>query len=264
VWSSDQVAIVTGGAEGIAAECAIAFAEATGIKVAIISRPDETEEPDPARRVIIERNLARYESAGVTARNYVCDLADADAVSATCAQIRRELGAASLVIHGEGGEQAALAERVSAGEAYRLIAPRVVGTACLIDALADHPLLLFAAFTSSAGVSGMRERAWEAFGCSVTHGLLRALESEHDVRSLAIAYDVWSPIGMAGRSGAVTEFNRLGAEAIAAGEGAARFVELMIHDPGCPEVVISGRREEVSLGEDEAQESAVAFRAASV
>lgn len=249
VWSKEQVAVVTGGAEGLTAECAIALARATGLNVVVLSRPDATNEADPARRVQIERNLARYRDASVNVVHMFCDLTDADAVRAACDEIPPELGEVALVIHGASQDEPVPAERSSADAAYRRIEARVLGAHFLMLALADRPLKLFAAITSGAGVTGEREQAWSALGSELVQERLARFEVETGVRALAIANDVWSPIGMGGRAGAVTEFNRYGLEAIPPEEGARRFVELMMREPGGPAVLVTAKSDQIEAGD---------------
>jgi hypothetical protein len=206
--------LVTGGAEGIAAECAIAFAEVTGMKVAVISAPDETAEPDPARRVIIERNLSRY--ARVSSYEHRFD--DAASIAAVVGRVRAELGEIALVIHGAGASCEAL-----------------------MRTFERTPPPMFVALTSSAGIEGSDEDPWSAHASAQTHALLRAFAAKTGARTRAIAFDVWSPIGMGGRTGAITEFNRHGADAIPPAEGAKCFVELMTTEHDADEILVSAR-----------------------
>jgi hypothetical protein len=45
-WSTEDVVLITGGAKGITAECAIAFARLTGVKTALVGRsPHPQDDP---------------------------------------------------------------------------------------------------------------------------------------------------------------------------------------------------------------------------
>ncbi len=88
--------LVTGGGKGIAAECALAFARETGVKLAIIGRSDPNSDKELAG------NLARVAAAGVCS-SYICaDVTDAEAVRAAVVEIERNLGPVTAILHGAG------------------------------------------------------------------------------------------------------------------------------------------------------------------
>lgn len=69
-WSSEDVILVTGGAKGITAECALALAKSTGAKMALVGRSSNVAGE-------IAQNIQRFADQGLTCQYYACDIADA-------------------------------------------------------------------------------------------------------------------------------------------------------------------------------------------
>ena len=76
----EDVLLVTGGGKGIAAECALAFARETGVKLALLGRSDPKSDQELAN------NFARFAAAGVRSRYVRADVTDAEAVRAAVAE----------------------------------------------------------------------------------------------------------------------------------------------------------------------------------
>ena len=64
----------TGGGKGIAAECALSLAMATGVRLALVGRSRPETDPELAA------NLDRMASKGVVARYFMADVTSAEAV----------------------------------------------------------------------------------------------------------------------------------------------------------------------------------------
>jgi NAD(P)-dependent dehydrogenase (short-subunit alcohol dehydrogenase family) len=89
--TSQTLAVITGGANGIGAATARLFAS-RGHPVAILDVNAERG----------EKLAATLSTAGGTARFYACDVADAWAVDAAAARVERELGAAGILVTSAG------------------------------------------------------------------------------------------------------------------------------------------------------------------
>jgi len=248
VWTSDDVILVTGGAKGITAECALAVAEKTGVRMALVgSSPLPAEESDNAKSSEITKTLGRFAEKGLTARYYQCNVADADAVAQLVERIEADLGPVTGVVHGAAVNKPRLLGDVSTGEAYREVAPKVLGTINLCRALADKPPKMFAGLSSIIGVSGMWRNGWYGFSNEAMTQILAQFQAEHpETAVVALAYSVWDEMGMGFRMGSTDYLASRGVAAIPAKEGVRRFVQLFQSDPGQTQVVITARIDRVS------------------
>ncbi|WP_353736372.1 gluconate 5-dehydrogenase [Sphaerochaeta sp.] len=86
-----KVAWVTGASYGIGFAIAGVYAQA-GAKIAF---NDITQE-------LVDKGLEAYKQAGITAKGYVCDVTDEEAVMKTNAQITRDLGPVDILVNNAG------------------------------------------------------------------------------------------------------------------------------------------------------------------
>lgn len=238
-WTKKDVALVTGGAKGIMAECALALAKKTDIQLALVgtSSPEETA-PDSELR----RNLQRFQREGIRFRYYACNVADADAVNRLIQQVQKDMGSVTCVIHGAGLNKPRRVEQVSVFEALGEVSPKILGAYHLWHALQPTPPRLFIAFTSIIGVTGMPGNAWYAFSNEALDIFLRTVRNASpSTQTIALAYSVWGETGMGVRMGSVKQLGRWGVDAIPTEEGVKRFLQIFEHDPGNPQIVITSR-----------------------
>ncbi len=234
-WSPDDIILVTGGAKGITAECAFAFAQSKGVRMALVgsSHPGSAE---------ITRTLNRFRGEKLICQYYQCDITNANAVVTLVQQIWQEMGEITGVIHGAGLNQPRRVEQVSVDMAQAEIAPKVLGVMNLCQALAEKPPKLFVGFSSIIGVTGMVGNAWYGFANEALDLILRRFEAEHPETSvLSIAYSVWEEVGMGARMGSVQTLAKMGIDAISKDEGVRRFLHLMDNDLGDSQVIVAAR-----------------------
>ena len=229
-WSKKDVILVTGGAKGITAECALALAQSLDLKMAIVGRSPKEK---------VAKTLERFPERVCY---YSCDITDADAVERLIATISTELGTVTGVIHGAGVNQPRRFEEVSLEAAVKEVSPKLLGAHNLLQALADTPPKLFMAFSSIIGVTGMPGNAWYGFSNESLAILLRQFSSLHpETQTLSLAYSVWGQVGMGARMGSVKNLERMGISAIPTQEGVDRFLQLFHNDPGVGQVIIAAR-----------------------
>jgi NAD(P)-dependent dehydrogenase (short-subunit alcohol dehydrogenase family) len=89
--NTPRIAVITGGASGIGAACALRFAQ-EGCTVAVLDT-NERKAQDV---------LARIADRGATATYYPCDVADRTQVSEVAAAVDRDLGAADILVTSAG------------------------------------------------------------------------------------------------------------------------------------------------------------------
>ena len=231
---ADPLALVTGGARGITAECALALIGAGVRRFALVGSSPE----DPA----ILATLARFADAGALARYYRCDIARADQVADLVARVRADLGPIDLVLHGAGQNRPRRLDHPDVDDALAEVAAKVLGARHLARELAAAPPRLFAAMTSVIGVTGMPGNAWYALANAALDLTLRRFAAEHPRTAIAsLAFSVWRDVGMGVKLGSVDALARLGVAAIPTGEGVRRFVDALVRDHGDPQVVVTAR-----------------------
>lgn len=236
-WTNEDVVLVTGGAKGITAECALAFAKRTGVKLAIAGRTvliDKNEE--------IQNSLQRYRENGITYRYYACDIADQESVFDLKKRIEQDLGMITGVIHGAAINKPRSAEQVALAEAMSEIAPKLLGVINICEALKDRPPKLFVGFSSIIGVTGMMGNAWYGFSNEIMNLLLQAFESHTGItKVISLAFSIWGEAGMGKRMGSVAVLSSMGIHAIPSDEGVKHFMQLVENDPEVKQVIVASR-----------------------
>ncbi|MBR8832668.1 MAG: SDR family NAD(P)-dependent oxidoreductase [Stigonema ocellatum SAG 48.90 = DSM 106950] len=240
-WTSKDVFLVTGGAKGITAECALALARVTGVKMALVgSSPHPQDNPMGNSSPEISRILRRFRDEELTCQYYQCNVADARAVAALVERIETDLGNITGIIHGAASNKARRIENCSVEEAQAEIGPKVLGVMNLCQALQDKPPKMFAGISSIGAVVGLPGNSWHSFSNEVLDLILRRFAQANPQTSvLSIAYSVWAEVGMGARMGTVRNLGRMGIKAIPKNEGVNRFVQLIHKYPGDAQVVIT-------------------------
>lgn len=249
-WSSNDVILVTGGGKGITAECALALARDTGVRMALIGRS-----PQPSGNIVngsgeIARTLLRFSSEGLTCRYYMCDVSDFDSVVTLLQQIRQDLGEIAGVIHGAALNWPMLMEQVSIESAFDQVSPKLIGVMNLCHALQNTSLKLFVGFSSVISITGMQRNAWYGFSNEALELILRRFQAQNPQTAvISIAFSVWKEVGMGARMGSVRSLGKMGIEAIPKDEGIRRFLHLIKNDPGDLRVVVAAPMQTLSAFE---------------
>ncbi len=244
-WTKEDVILVTGGAKGITAECALGVAKVCKARVALVGRsprPDQRQNQSETNEISI--TLKKYADQNLTAEYFSCDISDREAVSRLVQQVRKEMGPITGVIHGAGLNVPKETTTVSVDEAIDEVSPKLMGALNLMAALDSEPPKLFVGLTSIIGVTGMRGNAWYGFSNEALDIILHRFEANHpEMRTLSVAYSVWRDEGMGARLGSVNVLKEQGISAIPTEEGVDRFVRLFFYDPGVHQVIVAARLE---------------------
>jgi enediyne polyketide synthase len=241
--SAGDLVLVTGGARGITAECALALAESTDVRMVLIgSSPPPEAAPDRQSSHHISSTLARFREKELWCEYRQCDMRDRAQVQELVESLQQDHGPLAGVIHGSAVNTPRRAHTVGAEEAFAEIAPKLLGGIHLFEALEHSPPKIFIALTSIIGVAGMPNNAWYAFSNqSLDHSLGRFHEQHPQTEVVSIAYSVWDKIGMGADLGRLEHLEKIGVDAIPVEDGVNRFVDLATMDPGVREVVVSAR-----------------------
>jgi len=233
VWSKTDVVLVTGGAKGITAECALALAQQIGARFALAGRAAGNV-PEVAA------TLKRFADAGLECRYYACDMGNREAVLALVESVKADLGPITGVVHGAGLNQPRRVEQVDAAAAEIEVAPKLNGAIYLAEALASAPPKMFVALSSLIGAVGGPGNAWYGYSNEALGRVVRAFGSAHpETTAQVMSFGIWDSVGMGVRFGALLE--KLGVGLIPLEEGKRRFTSLWMNDPGAQDVVVTAR-----------------------
>jgi enediyne polyketide synthase len=218
----EDVLLVTGGGKGIAAECALAFARETGVKLALIGRSDPKTEKELAA------NFSRFAAAGVQSGYVRADVTDAEAVRAAVAEIERNLGPVTGILHGAGVNTPQLIGSLDEASFQRTAQPKIGGVQNLLAAVDTKRLRLFVTFGSIIARVGMAGEADYATANEWLAALTREFQSRHPrCRCLALEWSVWSGAGMGERLGRIEALVRQGIAPITVDDGVRAFCGLL-------------------------------------
>jgi enediyne polyketide synthase len=233
---SDDVLLVTGGGKGITAECALSLAAGTGARLALLGRSDPQDDPELAR------NLERMAAQGVTAHYLRADVTVPAEVRTAVAEVRREWGPITAVLHGAGRNQPTPLTALTPRELHDTLAPKVGGLTTVLDAVEPTRLRLLITFGSIIGRTGLHGEAHYALAndhlAELTEQWARRLP---DCRTVCLEWSVWSGAGMGERLSVVEALERAGITPITPDLG-VRALRRALAGPGTPPTaVVCGR-----------------------
>ncbi|MCI5113406.1 MAG: SDR family NAD(P)-dependent oxidoreductase [Candidatus Electrothrix sp. AX1] len=240
LWSPKDVILATGGAKGITAECALAFARATGVQLALVgnSSPSISNKQHDA----ILQTLKRADMGGLSAQYYQCDITDGEAVKRLVRQVEHEQGAITGVIHGSALNRPAELCHVSVDQALQEIGPKILGAINICAALQDHPPRLFVGFSSLIGITGMQKNGWYGFSNEALYFFLQQYrKAQPRTAILSIAFSIWDEVGMGVRMGSTSWLRTQGVESLSVAQGVSRFLQLTTYNPGTDQVIVTAR-----------------------
>lgn len=277
VVRSDSVIVASGGARGVTAATLVALAEEAAPRFVLLGRTPLAEEPESYRglaeaelqralladataagetltpkelgarvgRLLATREvrstLSALRRAGSEARYVAADVQDRVALDAALAEVRRDWGAVTGVVHAAGVLADKLIAEKTQEQFDRVFDTKVAGLRGLLDATAEDPLeliCLFSSVTARCGNLGQSDYAMANEVLNKVAGAERARRGEGClVKSLG-----WGPW----EGGMVTpplkaRFEALGVPLIPLADGARMLVEEVIAAPADEvEVVLGG------------------------
>ena len=233
--SSDDVVLVSGGAKGIGAECALALARRTGAKLALLGR-------SPADAPAVSASLARLRAAGIIARYQSADVTDRVAVTEAVAQLESALGPVTALLHAAGVNEPTPVARLDDATLADTVTVKVAGLRHLLGAVAPEKLRLLVGFGSIIARIGLPGEAHYALANEWMGQLIEQFAEAHpSCRAFVPEWSVWSGVGMGETLGAVETLARQGVAALAAEPAATLFASLATARDAPASVVITGR-----------------------
>ncbi|BCB89687.1 polyketide synthase [Phytohabitans suffuscus] len=234
--AAQDVLLVTGGGKGITAECAMAMAQDSGARLALLGRSD------PARDTELAANLQRMAQAGITVEYARADVTDAGSVRHAVAALTAALGPVTAVLHGAGRNEPASLLTLETEAVARTFAPKIGGLRAVLDAVDPRRVRLLVTLGSIIGRAGLPGEAHYATANEWLDDATAEFGRRNPhCRTLCLEWSVWSGVGMGERLDVVETLGRDGVSAIAPDQGIA-VLRRLLADPDAPgTVVISGR-----------------------
>jgi enediyne polyketide synthase len=234
--TTSDVLVVTGGARGITAECALRLARDSSARLAIfgLSQPAADDE--------IVSNLERMRAAGVDFRYHSVDVTDAAATHEAVREVERDLGPVTAILHGAARNVPCLIENLNSEAIAETVAPKIRGAQNLLTAINPDHLRLFITFSSIIARTGLPGEAHYGLANEWLTRLTTRWQTTHPhCRCLAIEWSVWSGVGMGARLGTVDTLTRRGITPIPVEKGLDSLRKLLCRKSANVATAVMGR-----------------------
>lgn len=235
--TADDVIIATGGGKGITAECVLALAQQTKVRLALVGNASPTEDAELAR------NLERMKTADIQAAYYACDITNPQAVQSLIHRIELELGQVTGIVHGAARNIPQLLTTLTEEKMLEAIAPKLHGLQNLLAAIQPDQLRLLVTFGSIIGRSGLNGEAHYGLANEWQTYLVEQFQREYPgCRCLNVEWSVWSKAGMAARLGRIDLLVQTGITPISPEVGIPILGQLLASIDQLPtSVIVTGR-----------------------
>ncbi|HEY6805290.1 MAG TPA: type I polyketide synthase [Pyrinomonadaceae bacterium] len=234
--NTGDVLVVTGGARGITAECALRLTSESGALLAIFGRSQLAADDE------IVSNLERLKAAGIDFRYYSVDITDAAATSEAIREVERELGPVTCILHGAARNVPCLIENLNVEMFAETLAPKIRGAQNLLAAIDPEHLRLFITFSSIIARTGLPGEAHYGLANEWLTRLTENWQTKYShCRCLAVEWSVWSGVGMGARLGMVDELARSGITPIPVEKGLHSLRRLLCQNSTNVAAVVMGR-----------------------
>ncbi|WP_103546089.1 SDR family NAD(P)-dependent oxidoreductase [Streptomyces sp. SM1] len=279
--TADDLFVVTGGARGVTAACAIGLARTYRTKLLLLGRTPLADEPAWAAGVPVDRlraeaaaevkrgggkptprevermareligqreirqTLAEIRQAGAEAEYLAVDITDAAAVRSSLAPHRERI---TGVVHGAGVLADTLIKDKKAVDVERVLSTKLTGLRNVIEALPDEVLQHVLLFSSVAGFFGNRGQSDYAMANEALNRWACALRKRTPkARITSVNWGAWAG-GMV--TPALEEmFAARGIPLIPLGEGVGYFVEQFSEERAADTVCVVGPNSPLSVRE---------------
>lgn len=231
-----DVLLVTGGGKGIAAECALALARETGVRLALLGRshPDTDDE--------LFHNLERMRVSGVEVLYEAADVTDVQALQRAVQKFETQFGPITAVLHGAGVNTPQLLTTLTPADFHKTLGPKVEGLNNLLSTVNPQALKLLITFGSLIARTGLRGEADYALANEWLANLVEKFQhAQPSCRCLNLEWSIWSGVGMGERLGRVDVLLREGITPISPDIGISILRQLVAQPLPVTSVVITGR-----------------------
>jgi enediyne polyketide synthase len=241
---AEDVVLVSGGAKGVTCELALALAQSTRCRLALLgsSPPPELTTNPPEAENELRRNLKRFRACGIRHGYFQADVTDLRAVQQAVLEAERTLGPITAVMHGAGVARLRPFREKDFDEFLECVRVKACGLYNLLTAVPPVRLKALHVVSSVLGRTGMAGQTDYCLANAWLDGALRAVRLAHpNVRCLSLAYSAWAETGLARRLGALDSLRALGVTPINVSEGVAAYLDLVPPDQPDGVFIITGR-----------------------
>lgn len=241
--TATDVFLITGGAKGITFELARGLARQTGVKLALVGLSEMPEAGSSNTDNEILLNLEKLEGEGIPHLYVQCDVTDLRAVRQAVAQVERELGTVTGILHGAGINYVRPFREMDLFNYMKCIRVKANGLYNLLACVPLDHLKALHVISSVLGKTGMRSQASYALANAWLDGALDSIRREYPaLHCLSLGYSVWSETGMGSKL--VMLFDLLLAAGVApinVEDGVTAYLDLVNSEQPDSTFVITGR-----------------------
>lgn len=234
--SEEDVILVTGGAKGITAECALALGRKYKSKLLLLGRSD------PTLDINLENNLKRFAAAGIIYKYYRADISRKEELAELVKSMLKEFGKITGFIHGAGINRPLSWRQVGVAEITQTCGAKLLGFRNVLAALNTADLKMLVGFGSIIAENGMNGDADYALANEwLRNDMTGFSKLNPSCKCLNVEWSVWSGAGMGENLGVLEQLIRSGIQPIHLEKGTALFLDWMANFPLTTNVIVSGR-----------------------
>ncbi len=220
--TADDVLIATGGAKGITAECVLALARQTGVRLALFGTSDAEIDRE------VKNNLHRFRASGVNCVYHSVDVTDAEAVIAAVKKVEAQFGKITAVLHAAAKNEPKLVAQTESDKLQKTIAVKLDGAKNLAAAVDSERLKFFITFGSIIARTGLAGESDYGLANELLSQFTEDFQTANpNCRCLAFEWSVWAGIGMGTRIADLDLLIRRGISPIPVEKGVKTFLELL-------------------------------------
>lgn len=184
--------LITGGFGGIGQTIARELARRGGAKLALITR-GLVDSP------AVMASLRQLEAMGAKVLAIRADVTSPEDMARAVAETRARFGGLDVVLHAAGVIRDSLIAAKTDDEAWDVLAPKLLGTRALIEALSGNPAGLTVLFSSTSSVIAPAGQADYVAANEYLNAVARSAPAALG-RVVAVNWGVWADAGMAARA----------------------------------------------------------------
>jgi len=233
---AEDVLLVTGGAKGIAAECALSLAREYRCRLALLGRSDPTRDQE------LQNNLARFAAMGVDYRYFPADVSKKELVASAVERIRAELGDVTAVLHGAGTNFPKRLLEISPADLKEILSPKVEGLRNVLENLDVGNLRLLVTFGSIIARTGLHGEGHYGLANEWLTAMVERWQADHpSCRCVHLEWSVWAGTGMGQRLGVLESLMRQGITPLPLDDAIDAFKRMLAWKHAPVSSIITGR-----------------------
>lgn len=231
-----KLLLVTGGAKGITAECALALANAWGVRVALIGRAAVEEDR------YVQATLERMREQGSSCSYHRGDVRDRENIHRVIADIQDTHGPVVGLLHAAGVNHPTSISRMTLELLEQTLRPKVNGFDNVLASIEATRLRLLVTFGSIIAATGLAGEAHYALANALQTRMTEQFACAHsNCRTQALEFSVWASVGMGERLGTLETLASKGVAAIGLEAGVSIFRRLLEAPEAPSRVVVTSR-----------------------